>query len=89
MSEMLNRSTALMLRAGIVVSIVIMAIGLAVQMTGGDDTILYIGVLILIVSPFLGIIVSLCALLYERDYRWAAVAVVLLAITTGGILFAM
>lgn len=85
----LNRSTALTLRAGIVIGMVLMVIGLIMDATGGGDGILYIGILVLIISPFLGAIVSFISLLSERDWLWAAVAGVLILITTAGIVISL
>lgn len=80
----LNKSTAAMLRIGIYAGLAVIIIGLISSMVGGSDDILYAGVLILIVSPFLGIVVSFAALIIERDWKWAVVAAILLAITIAG-----
>ena len=80
----LNRSTALMLRIGIYAGLIISIIGLAMSMTGGSDRILYAGIFVLIISPFLGVIVSLVSLIKEKDWKWAAVAAILLLITVTG-----
>ena len=85
----LNRSTALTLRAGIVLGMALMVIGLLVESTGGDDTILHTGMLVLIISPFLGVIVSFVSLLSEKDWVWAIVAGILIAITATGILMSL
>lgn len=85
----LNRSTAMTLRAGIVLGMVLMVIGLLIESTGGDDTLLYTGMLVLIISPFLGVIVSFVSLLSEKDWIWAIVAGILIAITTTGILMSL
>ena len=77
------------LRAGIVLGMVLMIIGLLVESTGGDDTILYAGMLVLIISPFLGVIVSFVSLLSEKDWIWAIVAGILIVITTTGILMSL
>ena len=85
----LNRSTAMTLRAGIVLGMVLMVIGLLIESTSGDDTILYTGMLVLIISPFLGVIVSFVSLLSEKAWIWAIVAGILIAITTTGILMSL
>ena len=85
----LNRSTAMTLRAGIVLGMVLMVIGLLIKSTGGDDTLLYTGMLVLIISPFLGVIVSFVSLLSEKDWIWAIVAGILIVITTTGILMSL
>ena len=77
------------LRAGIVLGMVLMVIGLLIESTGGDDTILYAGMLVLIISPFLGVIVSFVSLLSEKDWIWAIVAGILIVITTTGILMSL
>ena len=85
----LNRSTAMTLRAGIVLGMVLMVIGLLIESTGGDDPLLYTGMLVLIISPFLGVIVSFVSLLSEKDWIWAIVAGILIVITTTGILMSL
>ena len=77
------------LRAGIVLGMVLMVIGLLIESTGGDDTLLYTGMLVLIISPFLGVIVSFVSLLSEKDWIWAIVTGILIVITTTGILMSL
>lgn len=85
----LNRSTANMLRVGIVAGVILMIAGLALYMADGSDWLLYIGVLVLIISPFLGVIVSFAVLVIDRDLRWAGVAAVLFVVTAIGILISL
>lgn len=85
----LNRSTALTLRAGIVLGMVLMVAGLAVDFAGMGETVLYAGILVLILSPFAGVIVSFACLLRERDMFWAMVAGILLVITVIGIVISL
>lgn len=81
----LNRSTAFTLRAGVVLGMALMAIGLVMSMSGSDDTVLRAGILVLILSPFAGVVVSFICLLREKDVFWSAVAGILLMITVSGI----
>ena len=85
----LNRSTAFVLRAGIAAGIVLMAVGLALYCMNSSETMLYAGVLVLIASPFLGVIVTFAILVVDRDWTWAAVAAVLLAVTAVGIILSI
>lgn len=85
----LNRSTAMMLRIGIYAGLAISIVGLALSMMDGGDDILYAGIFVLIISPFLGLIVSLISLVLEKDWRWAAVAAVLVTITVIGAIFSI
>lgn len=89
MNPDLNRSTALMLRIGIVIGMVLLVCGLAMYAVDGSETLLYAGILVLILSPFLGVIVSFAVLVLERDWRWAAVAAVLVIVTAVGILISL
>ncbi len=85
----LNKITALVLRAGIVLGLVLIIIGLAVTMTGGDDSILYAGVLVLIASPFAGVIATFLCLVREKDWFWVLVAGILLIITCAGVVLSL
>lgn len=85
----LNRSTATTLRVGIVIGMILMLAGLCLYFMDGTDTLIYIGLLILIVSPFLGVIASFVVLIIERDWRWAAVAAVLFVVTAIGIVISL
>ena len=89
MNPDLNRSTALTLRVGIVIGMVLLACGLAVYAADGTETLLYAGILVLIISPFLGVIVSFAVLVLERDWRWAAVAALLFVVTAAGIVISL
>lgn len=85
----LNRSTATTLRVGIVIGMILMLVGLCLYFMDGTDTLIYIGLLVLIVSPFLGVIASFVVLVIERDWRWAAVAAVLFVVTAIGIVISL
>lgn len=86
---MLNKATALTLRAGVVLGIILMVIGLAVSAMDGGDSVLYFGVLVLIASPLAGVVVTLLCLLREKDRFWAMIAGILLMITIAGVLISL
>lgn len=85
----LNKLTALVLRAGILLGLALIIIGLAVTMTGGEDSILYAGVLVLIASPFAGVIATFLCLVKEKDWFWVLVAGILLIITCAGVVLSL
>ncbi len=85
----LNKLTALVLRSGIILGLGLIIIGLAVTMTGGDDSILYAGVLVLIASPFAGVIATFLCLVKEKDWFWVLVAGILLVITCAGVVLSI
>lgn len=86
---MLNKATALTLRAGVVLGMILMVVGLAVSAMDGGDSVLYFGVLVLIASPLAGIVVTLLCLLREKDRFWAMIAGILLMITIAGVLISL
>lgn len=85
----INRSTAIMLRAGIYIGLAISLVGLVLSMLDKGDGVLWLGILVLILSPFLGVIVTTVSLVIQKDWRWAAVAVVLICITATGALLSI
>ncbi len=86
---MLNKATALTLRAGVVLGMILMVVGLAVSAMDGGDSVLYFGVLVLIASPLTGVVVTLLCLLGEKDRFWAMIAGILLMITIAGVLISL
>lgn len=85
----LEHSTALTLRIGIVAGLVLTVIGLIVQYLGMGDGVIYAGILILIASPFLGVVTTTVCLFLEKDVYWGVIGIILLAITGSGILLNM
>lgn len=86
---MLNKATALTLRVGVVLGMILMVVGLAVSAMDGGDSVLYFGVLVLIASPLAGVVVTLLCLLREKDRFWAMIAGILLMITIAGVLISL
>ena len=86
----LYENTAAALRYGIVVGIIIIAIGLLVSSfdTEYEDRILWFGILVLLATPLFGIVISMISLATEKDWKWVSVAAVLLAIIASGIVIA-
>lgn len=85
----LYRATSKTLWAGAVLGIAVIAMGLIVNILGYGENILWLGLLILIISPMLGVVVSAFYLLKDRDYAWAAVALILIAMTAVSILITL
>ena len=82
----MNRMTALTLRIGMTLGIAVMIIGLVLDAMSMGQDVLFAGVLILIASPFLGIIVTTIALISSGDRKWSLVAIILIAIISIGII---
>ena len=86
----LYKNTAAALRYGIVVGIIVIAIGLMTSSfdTSLEDRILWFGILIMLATPLFGIVVSMISLAMEKDWKWVSVASVLLSIIAVGIILA-
>lgn len=82
----MNRMTALTLRIGMTLGIAVMIIGLVLDAMSMGQDVLFAGVLILIASPFLGVIVTTIALISSGDRKWSLVAIILIAIISIGII---
>jgi uncharacterized membrane protein len=82
--------TAFVLRAGALLGLVITAAGLIMQMLAMaySDTVLAAGIVVLIASPFAGVIMSLTDLVRMKDMKWACVAALLTAIVSAGLVLA-
>ncbi len=73
-----------MLWYGGIAGIVLIAAGLVLSMAGFGDSVLWLGILVLIASPMAGVFVSMIALLSEKDRKWATVAMLLILLTVIG-----
>jgi uncharacterized membrane protein len=80
----LNDSTAKMLWYGGITGIALIVAGLIFAATGFGDSVLWVGVLVLIASPMAGVAVSMTILFLEKDYKWAAVAMLLIVLSAAG-----
>ena len=82
----LEHSTAMTLRIGIFFGLALTVIGLVVEWAGMGDGLIYAGLLLLIASPFLGVITTTVCLFVEKDVYWGIVGIILLLITSSGII---
>ncbi|MCL2317584.1 MAG: hypothetical protein FWC44_02740 [Methanomassiliicoccaceae archaeon] len=85
----MNSVTSIALRICLFAGIVVLAIGLLVSGTEYGTEILWIGVLILIMSPFVGVLVAYAYLLAEKDWKWVKVATVLIAFIAVFLIFSL
>ena len=81
-----ERNTSLTLKYSLIVSMAVVIIGLMVYMMDMGDEILWTGLLLVIVSPLIGVAVTTVSLWIEKDYKWMYVALILIAISVIGIL---
>jgi len=84
-------STAIVLRYGIIVSIAIIAVSLVMGLAEMEyyEEVRWFGILALILTPLLGIIISLVSLMAEKDWKWVAVTLVLIVVVSVGMIIAI
>ena len=82
----MNRSIAWTLRIGIVIGLIMIVIG---EFLSEGNGLLYWGLLVLICSPMFAVIVAFIGLVKERDWFWAAIAAIVVAIVLSGAVVAM
>jgi len=85
----MNESTSLVLRFCLYAGIVILAIGLILSGTGYGNDVLWVGILVLIISPFAGILTTYAYLIAEKDWKWAKVATVLVVLIAVFLIFSL
>ena len=81
-----EHNTSLTLKYSVFVSVFIVIVGLILYMADMGDKVLWAGLLMVIVSPLLGVIVTTISLWMEKDLKWMYVALLLIAISVIGIL---
>jgi len=81
-----ERNTSMTLRVSVYIGIAAVVIGLIVYLLDMGDAFLKAGLFIVIVSPFIGVIVTTVSLYLERDLKWVGVALILIAISVIGML---
>lgn len=74
-------STAKVLRGGAIIGILLTAAGLVAAFLGYGETLLWTGLLILIISPMFGVVTTAISLILEKDFRWVAIALFLITIS--------
>jgi len=84
-------STAFTLKCNMLIGIAIILVGLIAFLLDTDHCmdVIWLGILVLILSPFLGIIVTTISLAIEKDTMWVTVAVILIAVTTMGMVLSI
>lgn len=73
------------IQTGTIIGIAILALGLLLSGTDCGHDILLVGAVILVFTPFAGILMSLACLLKAGDKKWATVAVILIIVVIVGL----
>lgn len=82
----INKAVSSTLKYTVYMGVAVIAIGLILFLTDNGDSVLWAGLLILIVSPLLGVIVATIGLIKEKDMKWIAVALILIAISVANVI---
>lgn len=81
-----ERNTSVTLKLSICASMAIVILGAALFFAGLGTDVLWFGILFLILSPFIGIIVTTVSLYLEKDMKWVTVALILIIVSIIGLL---
>ena len=83
-----NTLTSTVLKIGLIAGLLITVAGLLLQDHFGD-TILWIGLLIMICSPLIGIIATFVMLIKEKDWKWVKIAMILIIVIVIGLILSL
>ncbi len=81
-----ERNTSLTLKYSLMISVAVVIIGLIVHLMDMGSDILRTGIFMVIISPLIGVAVTTLSLYIEKDLKWMAVALILIAMSAVGIL---
>ena len=81
-----EHNTSVTLKYSVFVSVFVVIIGLILYMADMGDRVLWAGLLMVIVSPLLGVVVTTVSLWMEKDLKWMYIALLLIVISVIGIL---
>jgi len=85
----MNAAASLALRCCLLTGIIVLALGLLLSGEEYGNDILWVGILILIMSPFVGVLVAYSYLIAEKDWKWAKITTVLIAIIAVFLIFSL
>jgi len=83
-----NALTSVVLKIGLIGGLLIIVAGLLLQDYFGD-TVLWIGLLIMICSPLIGIFASFVMLIKEKDWKWVKIAMILIIVIVIGLILSL
>jgi len=81
-----EHNTSMTLRYSVYISMAVVLVGLILFLMDAGDTVLKTGLLLVIISPLIGVVVTTISLYIEKDLKWMYVALILIAISVIGIL---
>ena len=82
----LNEETSSVLKYGTLLGLSIMIVGLLLSSFDFSDKILAVGVLVLIFTPFAGVLTSTKCLIQEKDRFWVRIALILVTVLIIGMI---
>jgi len=83
-----NNLTSTVLRISLITGLIITTAGLLLQDHFGD-IILWVGLLIMICSPLIGILTTFIMLFKEKDWKWVKITLVLIVVIVAGLVISL
>lgn len=82
----LNAWTSTVLRIGTYLGVMAMMVGLIADALGYGDTVLYVGILILVATPMAGVFASALCFAKDRDWKWLGASSLLVLVIVVGLI---
>ena len=83
-----NNLTSTVLKISLIAGLIITTAGLLLQDHFGD-IILWVGLLIMICSPLIGILTTFMMLFKEKDWKWVKITLVLIVVIVAGLVISL
>ena len=81
----MNDAVVLTLRISVAIGITATLAGIISYLAGFGTDVLWIGILVVVVSPLLAVAAATVSLIAEKDRKWTAVALTLICVSAIGI----
>jgi uncharacterized membrane protein len=81
----INNVTSLALKCCLFIGLVLAAAGLVLSEYEYGDTIMWTGLLVVIASPFVGILATYAGLISVKDKKWVIIATILIIVIVIGL----
>lgn len=83
-----EKVTSKSLMVSVLMGFVLIVAGELVKLTGNGESVLWLGILFLILSPLVAVVVSALSLSMKKEWKWVIVTIILVLVSIVGILIA-
>lgn len=83
-----EKATSKALMASVLIGFALIVVGELVKIAGNGDSMLWFGILFLIISPLIAVIAAMLSFILGKEWDWAIVTISLVIISIIGIILA-